>query len=168
MGHWAVVVPAEQYAHERLYAGETVEVGVADPLPGDEIVLVAAVQPPVIFGLGRVLAAGCVKYTYRMLDEPLAANGLDRGGALDETDFAALIDRIGTRHRVDADKRAWLVSLDLPIEASSPAEAVRAFWSYVRELGPSELPAFVSPAGNESAMQAFVLGTESNQDPEEG
>jgi hypothetical protein len=35
------------------------------------------------------------------------------------------------------------------------------------ELGPRELPAFVSPAGNELAMQAFVLGAEANQDPEE-
>ena len=34
-------------------------------------------------------------------------------------------------------------------------------------LGPKELPAFVTPSGNELAMQAFVLGVESNQDPEE-
>jgi hypothetical protein len=59
------------------------------------------------------------------------------------------------------------VSLDLPIEASTPAEAVRLFWSYVMELGPRELPTFVSPAGDELAMQAFVLGEEANQDPEE-
>ena len=59
------------------------------------------------------------------------------------------------------------MSVDLPIEAASPAEAVRLFWSYVYELGPQELPAFVAPTGNELAMQAFVLGVESNQDPEE-
>jgi hypothetical protein len=37
----------------------------------------------------------------------------------------------------------------------------------VAELGPGELPAFVWPSGDELAMQAFVLGTEANQDPEE-
>ncbi len=51
--------------------------------------------------------------------------------------------------------------------AASPAEAVRQFWSYVAELGPAELPAFVWPSGDELAMQAFVLGAEANQDPEE-
>jgi hypothetical protein len=55
----------------------------------------------------------------------------------------------------------------LPIEATNQAEAVRQFWSYVRELGPAELPTFVWPSGDELAMQAFVLGAEANQDPEE-
>jgi hypothetical protein len=53
------------------------------------------------------------------------------------------------------------------VEAPTPAEAVRQFWSYVLELGPAELPAFVSPYGDELAMQAFVLGEEANLDPEE-
>jgi hypothetical protein len=44
---------------------------------------------------------------------------------------------------------------------------VRQFWSHVRELGPAELPTFVWPSGDELAMQAFVLGQEANQDPEE-
>jgi hypothetical protein len=44
---------------------------------------------------------------------------------------------------------------------------VRQFWSYVLELGPAELPTFVSPSGDELAMQAFVLGEQANQDPEE-
>ena len=87
--------------------------------------------------------------------------------ALDEARFAEVAGRIGARHRVDADKQTWLVSLDMPIEAPSPAEAVRIFWAYVRELGPAELPTFVSPSGDELAMQAFVLGEEANLDPEE-
>jgi len=37
----------------------------------------------------------------------------------------------------------------------------------VYDLGPKELPAFVMLTCNELAMQAFVLGVESNQDPEE-
>jgi hypothetical protein len=59
------------------------------------------------------------------------------------------------------------VSVDLPIEAASPAEAVRQFWTYVRELGPVELPAFVAPTDDELALQAFVLGEEANLDPED-
>jgi hypothetical protein len=69
---------------------------------------------------------------------------------------------------MDVLRRTWLVSVDLPIEAADPAEAVRQFWAYVRELGPGELPAFVSPAGDELAMRAYVLGQPVNLDPEEG
>ena len=68
----------------------------------------------------------------------------------------------GTTPRAD-----WLVSVSIPVEAHSPAEAVREFWTYVAELGPRELPAFVSPAGDELAMQAYVLGVEAKLDPEE-
>ncbi|GIG58331.1 hypothetical protein Lfu02_27030 [Longispora fulva] len=63
--------------------------------------------------------------------------------------------------------RSWLVSVDLPIEAESPAAAVEQFWAYLRELGPSELPVFVSPADDELAMAAYVSGVEVNLDPEE-
>ena len=62
---------------------------------------------------------------------------------------------------------AWLVSVALPIEARTSAAAVRQFWSHVLELGPAELPTYVWPSGDELAMQAFVLGEEANQDPEE-
>jgi hypothetical protein len=61
----------------------------------------------------------------------------------------------------------WLVSVALPIEAASRAEAVREFWTFVQTLGPEELPAFVWPSGDELAMQAFVLDAEVNLDPEE-
>jgi hypothetical protein len=163
VSYFALVIPAERFAHERLYAQDTLDAPGARP--GDDVVLVAATDPPVVFGLGRALGGARVKYTYRCLDDPLPAEGLS--GTLDEATYTAVVDRIGAHHRVDADKRTWLVSVDLPIEAASPAEAVRLFWSYVRELGPQELPAFVSPAGDELAMQAFVLGEETNLDPEE-
>ena len=52
----------------------------------------------------------------------------------------------------------WIVSVSLPIEADSPADAVRAFWAYVQGLGPTELPAFVWPRGDELALQAYLLG----------
>ncbi|GAA2521002.1 hypothetical protein GCM10010201_18390 [Pilimelia columellifera subsp. columellifera] len=61
----------------------------------------------------------------------------------------------------------WLVSIDLPIEAASPGEAVDQFWTYVRELGPSELPVFVAPTDDELAMLAYVQGEQVNLDPEE-
>jgi hypothetical protein len=64
-------------------------------------------------------------------------------------------------------RRTWLVSVDLPIEADTPAEAVASFWRYVSELGPDELPAFVSPLDDELAMRAFVAGEPANLDPEE-
>jgi hypothetical protein len=68
---------------------------------------------------------------------------------------------------VSESRRTWLVSLDLPIEATSAAEAVRQFWTYIADLGPRELPTFVSPADDELAMQAMVGGVEVNLDPEE-
>jgi hypothetical protein len=61
----------------------------------------------------------------------------------------------------------WLISLDLPIEADTPAEAVARFWAYVGQLGPAELPVHVSPAGDELAMQAYLMGEQTNLDPEE-
>nr|BFE67645.1 hypothetical protein GCM10020092_009460 [Actinoplanes digitatis] len=82
---------------------------------------------------------------------------------VDEELYRRLAARLGGQ----SDRRTWLVSLDLPIEAATPAEAVRQFWSYVVELGSAELPTFVSPSGDELAMQAFVLGEEANLDPEE-
>ncbi|WP_422745171.1 hypothetical protein ACN27B_13100 [Micromonospora sp. WMMD754] len=107
-----------------------------------------------------------VTYTRRVLDEPVPVDGPAPDGpvtALDPARWRALADRLGPPPA----RRTWLVSLDLPIEAATRAEAVRLFWSYVQELGPRELPAFVSPSGDELAMQAFVLGVEANQDPEE-
>jgi hypothetical protein len=65
------------------------------------------------------------------------------------------------------DKRTWLVSIDLPIEAGSPAAAVELFWSYLRELGPDELPVFVSPVEDELAMQAYLGGEPHDLDPED-
>lgn len=64
-------------------------------------------------------------------------------------------------------KKAWLVNVALPIEADSPAEAVGEYWRYVAELGSAELPAYVSPVGDELSMIPFVAGEPANQDPEE-
>jgi hypothetical protein len=60
-----------------------------------------------------------------------------------------------------------MVSVVLPIEAASRADAVREFWAYVHSLGPAELPAFVWPRGDELGLQAYVLNEPVNLDPEE-
>ncbi|MGC4792945.1 hypothetical protein ACLQ3H_02395 [Micromonospora saelicesensis] len=188
VGTWAVLLPAERYEAERLVHHDTLELtgltDVARPGLGDQVaVLIDA--PPRLVALGRVTAPGrrhredpddpqspvepgtlVVAYTRRAFDEPVPADLLTLDGpvtAVEPAAFRALVDQLGPPPA----RRTWLVSLDLPIEAGTPAEAVRLFWSYVQELGPRELPAFVSPAGDELAMQAFVLGEQANQDPEE-
>jgi hypothetical protein len=165
MAYWAVVLPTDRYQAQRLFHHDTVELPWSEPQPGDEVVLVADGQA---FGFGRVCEGGAeVAYTRRLLDEPVSADALAPGepGAypLSGSAYASIAGTLAG----DEPTRDWLVSLDLPIEARSPAEAVRLFWTYVTQLGPAELPAFVSPAGDELAMQAYVLGTETNLDPEE-
>ena len=64
-------------------------------------------------------------------------------------------------------KPEWFVTLALPIEAASSAEAVREFWTYVDTLGPRELPAYVWPRGDELAMKAYVFDERAALDPEE-
>jgi hypothetical protein len=64
-------------------------------------------------------------------------------------------------------QREWLVSVAMPIEADTPAEAVREYWRYVAELGAAELPAFVSPVNDELAMIAYVADAIAPLDPEE-
>lgn len=174
MAHWAVVFPAERLDEERLFANDSLPLPASDtdgPAPGDVVLLIALSDEPVLFGLGRVRAAGEVRYTHRLLDGPLPVGDLKLAGPgvypLEPSVFEASAGVVDPNLRTDGSKRTWLVSVDMPIEAASAAEAARLFWSYVYELGPQELPAFVSPSGNELAMQAFVLGVETNQDPEE-
>jgi hypothetical protein len=147
--------------------------------PGDVVALVVAGDPPLLFGLGRIRERHAVKeevaiaYTDRIFDDPLPVGDLPLGPVeqglteLDPSLYARLAGRVSAQRRGDADRSQWLVSVTLPIEAASRAEAVREFWTYLAKLGPRELPAFVWPQGDELAMQAFVLGEETNLDPEE-
>ncbi|MFC6015140.1 hypothetical protein ACFP2T_02875 [Plantactinospora solaniradicis] len=189
-GAWAVVIPGERYEAERLFHHDTLELtglgGGVRPGPGDPVLVVRDEQPPSVVALGRVVAADgiqerdpddpqsgpeegaalAVTYTRQVFEAPVPADRLALDGPVTRIDPAVyheLAGRIGPA----PDRRGWLVSLDIPIEAASPAEAVRLFWAYVQELGPRELPAFVAPVDDELAMQAFVLGVEANQDPEE-
>ncbi|MEV8513280.1 hypothetical protein [Dactylosporangium sp. NPDC051484] len=170
MAKWVVVVSEKQYEAERLYGAGGISVPEGELAVGDEALLVATGEAPVVFGLGRVDAEGRLQYTVNLLDRPLPAGGLSgEVGArrLADDAFLDVVRKASADSPRGGAKRTWLVSVDMPIEAASPGEAVRAFWSYVRELGPAELPAFVWPAGDELAMQAYVLGAEANQDPEE-
>ena len=165
--YWVLRVPAERYADERLFHHDAVALAGADgPQLGDEAILVADLDPPAVFAVGRVVGVEgglLVAYTRRNLDEPQPAGDLAHRGALTEDEFRAAVARLGPA----PDRRAWLVSVDLPIEAETPAEAVRQFWTYVRQLGPGELPAYVAPVGDELAMRAYLLGAQVNLDPEE-
>ncbi|NYT96722.1 hypothetical protein [Salinispora sp. H7-4] len=181
---WAVLLPPGRYEAERLVHHDTFELTGAEgtrPRLGDQVAVLAD-APSRLVALGRVTDIGdlrpegpptdqveprlVITYTRRSFDTPVSADSLMVDGPvtpLDPTAFQALADQLGP----PPPRQSWMVSLNLPIEAVSPAEAVREFWSYVQELGPGELPAFVWPSGNELAMQAFVLGEEANQDPEE-
>jgi hypothetical protein len=174
--HWVAVVPADRFEAERAYAhdafrldppapGDPPTPGDA-PVSGDRVALVAATDPPVLFGLGPVVD-GEVRYTHRFFDEP-PARGAAYGPGLTELSAGEFDDLTeGAGQRVDADRSEWFVTVALPIEAASRAEAVREFWTYVDKLGPTELPAFVWPRGDELAMQAYLLGERVNLDPEE-
>jgi len=172
MRHWAVLIPAERYAQERLVASDALPVDALpapDVPPGAQVVLIADTVPPVVFGFGEALRDGRMRYTRRLFDAPLPVDGLAlpadglAAGPMPADVFAALAARAGPAEAV----RTWLVGVDLPIEADTPAEAVRRYWAYVRDLGPRELPAYVAPIGDELAIQAYVLGEEAALDPEE-
>lgn len=174
MQHWAVVIDESQFATERLYAHDSIAVSSRrEPVTGDPVLVLVDGKPQRLFGLGRILAwygtTVTVAYTHRQLDDPRPADLEAEHGLtqISGPDYDRLATLIPAEHRIDADRREWFVSVTLPIEAGSEAEAVREFWTYVDKLGPRELPALVWPRGNELAMHAYVLGTERNQDPEE-
>jgi len=191
MAVWAVTIPAEQWATERLYHNETVTVagaaaarpavagaaaGARTVAPDEEVLLVADDH---VVALARAAKADgddlVLTYLRRAFDNPQPAPGLidgvaptGAGGGAVEVEpqvFRRLAAALGAEPGPGTP--TWLVSLALPIEAATPADAVRQFWTHVVELGPRELPAYVWPSGDELAMQAFVLGEEANQDPEE-
>jgi hypothetical protein len=172
MAVWAVIIPADQWATERLFHNETVTVaGAAGAVAPDEEVLLVADDH--VVALTRAAKADgddlVLTYLRRAFDEPAPAPGLTvaAGGPVEVEPpvFRRLAAALGAEPGPGTP--TWLVSLALPIEAATPADAVRQFWTHVVELGPRELPTYVWPSGDELAMQAFVLGEEANQDPEE-
>jgi hypothetical protein len=193
MRHWVGIVSEEQFTTERLYARESVVVdagtaaGGAEaatgpdgpPELGDAVALVAAGEQPALFGHGIVQDrddAGrvVVEYRARVFDDPppVPADALPSPitpglHPLPSAQFTRLSTLVSAAAEANAGRSVWFVSVAVPIEAATPAEAVREFWTYVDKLGPRELPAYVWPLGDELAMQAFVLGSVTNLDPEE-
>jgi hypothetical protein len=180
MRHWLAVVSADQFTTERLYARDlvTVPAGPGEADEGDSVALVATGTPAVLFGHGIIRRhdgdAVVVEYRTRLFDDPPpvpadvvpspAAPGLH---PLPAAQFTRLSTLVTAASEAVAGRSVWFVSVAVPIEAASPTEAVREYWTYVDRLGPRELPAYVWPLGDELAMQAFVLGAVTNLDPEE-
>ncbi|MEV4344158.1 hypothetical protein AB0J83_06740 [Actinoplanes sp. NPDC049596] len=171
MGQWAVIIPADRWAGERLFHHDTVTVsaGTSPVEPDDEVLLVADGHVVALTRAAKTNGDDLVlTYLRRSFDNPIPATGLTEGDLIpvDADTFRRFAKALGAEP-TGPDRPTWLVSVALPIEANTPAEAVRQFWSHMLELGPAELPTYVWPSGDELAMQAFVLGVESNQDPEE-
>ena len=174
MSEWAVIIPADRWATERLFHHDTVSVPSAEAsaavLPDDEVLLV--VDGGVV-ALARAAKTDgdrlVLTYLRRFFDEPLPADELGTVTGVTPVDPAVFRRLTAGRGSgsVAGQRRTWLVSVAMPIEADTPADAVRQFWSHAQELGPVELPTYVWPSGDELSMQAFVLGEEANQDPEE-
>ncbi|MBX6749888.1 MAG: hypothetical protein IRY85_09510 [Micromonosporaceae bacterium] len=149
------------------------------PELGDGVALVAAGERPVLFGHGIVRERDdsgrvVVEYRARVFDDPppVPADAMPSPvtpglHAVPSAQFTRLSTLVAAAAEANAGRSVWFVSVAVPIEAATPAEAVREFWTYVDKLGPRELPAYVWPLGDELAMQAFVLGAVTNLDPEE-
>ncbi|HEU5128950.1 MAG TPA: hypothetical protein VFU12_13250 [Glycomyces sp.] len=166
MRYWLLVLNEDDFAEQQTYEVDSVALagGVpADAAEGDEVALAG---PGGVFALGAV-EGGAVAYR-RRFEEPSEVDGTGADAAegwrpLDPAAWAALVGALPAAER----RSDWLVTLSLPLEAVDRAEAVRQFWTYVRSLGPRELPTFVSPYGREIDGTAFLLGAEHEQDPEE-
>ncbi|HEX2145225.1 MAG TPA: hypothetical protein VHG10_12020 [Glycomyces sp.] len=172
MRYWLLALDEDEYTDQQAYEIESVEPDAALPertADGDEVALAG---PEGVYALGEV-KGGAVVYR-RRLREP--AKTVETVRVYDAENEAAegwtelypdawehLVRTLPTPER----RSDWLVTLSMPIEAVDKAEAVRQFWSYIRSLGPKELPTFVSPYGRELEGTSFLLGVEHEQDPEE-
>lgn len=163
MRYWLLVLNEDDFTEQLAY-----EVGSVDPeesppaeaADGDEVALAG---PGGVFALGE-LSGATVVYRRRLEKLHDAVHAAEVGWkALEPESWEALARALPPPER----RSDWLVSLTIPVEAADRAEAVRLFWSYIRSLGPAELPAFVSPYGSELEGVSFLLSGEHEQDPEE-
>lgn len=175
MRYWLLALNDDEFTEQQAYEVEAVEPARALPeraADGDEVALAG---PEGVFALGEVDGPAVV-YRRRLVEpaqprEDVRVHGsggyaetADEGWTeLDPDSWEALVRALPTPER----RSDWLVTLSMPIEAVDKAEAVRQFWSYIRSLGPKELPTFVSPYGRELEGTSFLLGVEHEQDPEE-
>ncbi len=170
MRYWLLLLNEDDFTEQQAYEVDSVKpvAGVpADAGDGDEV---AMAGPGGVFALGAV-EGEAIAYR-RRFEEPSEAASVAAGVVdeaeegwrpLDPQQWEELVGVLPTAER----RSDWLVTLSLPVEAVDRAEAVRQFWSYVRSLGPTELPTFVARYGQEIDGTAFLLGAEHEQDPEE-
>jgi hypothetical protein len=165
MRYWLLALNDDEYTEQQAY--EVAAVEPSQPLPegaadGDEVALAG---PAGVFALGEV-DGPAVAYR-RRLEEPAptveSADAAEGWTELELEAWEALVRTLPAPER----RSDWMVTLSIPIEAVDKAEAVRQFWSYIRSLGPKQLPTFVSPYGRELEGTSFLLGVEHEQDPEE-
>ncbi|MQM25069.1 hypothetical protein [Glycomyces albidus] len=165
MRYWLLVLNEDEYAEQQAYEVEAVEPSGAVPEgagDGDEVALAG---PEGVFALGE-FDGSAIAYRRRLEEPEKTAESAAAGEgwtSLTPDAWEDLVRALPTPER----RRDWLVTLSMPIEAVDKAEAVRQFWSYIRSLGPKELPTFVAPYGREIEGTAFLLGAEHEQDPEE-
>jgi hypothetical protein len=175
MRYWLLALNEDEYTEQQAYEVEAVEPAsrperVSD---GDEVALAG---PEGVFALGEV-DGPAVAYRRRLQEPAKTAETVEIYGSADYAEgespegwnelnpdaWEDLVRTLPTPER----RSDWLVTLSMPIEAVDKAEAVRQFWSYIRSLGPKELPTFVAPYGRELEGTSFLLGVEHEQDPEE-
>jgi hypothetical protein len=175
MRYWLLALNEDEYTEQQAYEVEAVEPAALPEraADGDEVALAG---PDGVFALGEVDGAA-VAYRRRLEEPAKTVETVEIYGSASyaEPDAEAgwtelnpdawedLVRTLPTPER----RSDWLVTLSLPIEAVDKAEAVRQFWSYIRSLGPKELPTFVAPYGRELEGTSFLLGVEHEQDPEE-
>ena len=169
MRYWLLALHDDEFTEQQAYEVDAVAPSAVLPegaADGDEVALAG---PEGVFALGEV-EAGTVTYRRRLeepskTDETVAVYADDAVGwtELNPDAWEGLVRSLPASER----RSDWLVTLSMPIEAVDKAEAVRLFWSYIRSLGPKELPTFVSPYGREVEGTSFLLGVEHEQDPEE-
>jgi hypothetical protein len=165
MRYWLLALDDDEYTEQQAYEVEAVEPARALPrgaADGDEVALAG---PEGVFALGQI-DGPAVAYRRRLVEPAPTAESAEAAEGWTELKpdvWEALVRTLPTPDR----RSDWLVTLSLPIEAVDKAEAVRQFWSYIRSLGPKELPTFVAPYGRELEGTSFLLGVEHEQDPEE-
>lgn len=174
MRYWLLALQDDEYTEQQAYEVDAVAPSADLPEGAEDGDEVAMAGPEGVFALGEVVGGtaegGAVAYR-RRLEEPsqtaetvkVYADETLGWTALNPESWEALVRSLPTPER----RSDWLVTLSMPIEAVDKAEAVRQFWSYIRSLGPKELPTFVSPYGRELEGTSFLLGVEHEQDPEE-
>lgn len=168
MRYWLLLLNEDDFTEQQAYEVDSVKPVAGVPAEAGEGDEVALAGPGGVFALGAV-EGEAVAYR-RRLEEPSEAAAAVAGvtdaedwRSLGPQEWEELLGLLPTAER----RSDWLVTLALPVEAVDRAEAVRLFWSYVRSLGPTELPTFVARYGHEIDGTAFLLGAEHEQDPEE-